>query len=565
MKSIVLILDLPASSQLVLRLFESCFDILAGSGDDLSKNVEYNMTGMLEAIVEESHELPNEVVDIILAQFLRADLIAAQSAVTKTKKAGVAATVDANQSTLRPKQLSAAYNMAKNICNTCVDRMTRSVSLYFSNVIMSSSSHEKKHKPRARRARASSDNETSDDDEERGPDEEDIRELQKAHKLLRELWKSSPGVLQNVIPQIETELGAENEQLRLLATEAIGDMASGIGAAGPPPPPVLDPAAYPPSNLEAPFHQRSLQGGPLAPSASHSFSQSHMTAYQSFLSRRNDKSPLIRSAWTTAIGRILSTSAGGTGLSPPDEKELTKLLSGMLIDNDEKVRIVAVQACALFSFQDFISKLGFLGGVDEPDSVLHHLADRVKDRKHAVGTVATLFLGRLWGVAYGEIAAGNERVRKLLGLVPSKILDAVYVNDSSINLLVDKVIFESLLPIGFPLLKRKEAEARDAPENTGSQLGLQSKITESDADKIRTERLLFLVRDLEPRAKVAFLARMSRPRKLSEYMKAFLKACEDYNVSPLVISWKAFRLTVSLGWCFRERWKRLKRSKSSFG
>jgi len=60
------------------QLFSYCFDVLSGpskadSGEELSKNVEHHMTAVLAILVDESQTLPAEVVDVILAQFLRAD------------------------------------------------------------------------------------------------------------------------------------------------------------------------------------------------------------------------------------------------------------------------------------------------------------------------------------------------------------------------------------------------------------------------------------------------------------------------------------------------------------
>ena len=122
-----------------------------------------------------------------------------------------------------------------------------------------------------------------------------------------------PAVLQTVVPHLQQELSAENVQLRLLATETFGDMVAGIGAAGPPPAPAMDPAAYPSQSLDAaaelrPFHFQTT------PTSLHSFPSLHAAAYQAFLQRKQDKSPLIRAAWATGIGRVLLTAAGGMGL-----------------------------------------------------------------------------------------------------------------------------------------------------------------------------------------------------------------------------------------------------------
>ncbi|MCJ1378969.1 hypothetical protein MMC17_002068 [Xylographa soralifera] len=524
-KSIVLVTDIPNSESLILSLFTSFFDILSGSSrasgeEQLPKNVEYNMTSILVTMVDESSSLPQEAVDTIVAQFLRTDPRVIGSSHGKGKKSGV---IHEKQSTLVLKELPPAYNMAKMICNSCEDKMAREISKYFNDVIVeaSASSHQ---------YRRSSRDMDDTDDPALGPTEDDLKELYKAHRLLRELWRACPAVLQNVIPQLEAELSAENLQLRLLATETLGDIIAGIGAAGPPPPPTIDPAAYPQIDLTGWSESSQTINLLTKPRSPQSFPQAHPHAYTSFLSRRQDKSAVIRSAWTVAIGRILTTSAGGVGLSPSDQQRLVEDLSRMLNDADEKVRIAAIKAVATFSFRDVIDKLGSDGSVATAGSVLSNLAERVKDRKHTVRVEATWVLARLWGVASGEIAAGNEQANIILGATPSKILNAAYIADLEINVLLDHIFFEALLPLSYPPIKSKSAK----PTNGDSQRvkdsqtnGEESKSL--DPDKIRTERLLLLAKSLDERASKIFFARCAMQAQLSKYLAAYLQSCEDYN------------------------------------
>lgn len=539
-KSILLLNDLPSSDSLIVHLFTSFFDILSGTtksstGEQLGKNVEYSMTSVLVVLVDEASQLPLEVVDIILAQFLRADPRILTAGGIKTKRNGAVPTPDEKQSTLLLKELPPAYNMAKTICNSCPEKMARYVSQYFNDVIVDASSSvaDGAAKGRSHR-RGSTARDVSDDDGHAGPTEEDLKDLNKAHRLLRELWRASPGILQNVIPQLEAELSAENLQLRLLATETLGDMVSGIGAAGPPPVPTLDPTAYPPPTLDS--HSEPLTPPSIltTPSSPQPFPQAHHVAYHSFVNRKHDKSAVIRSAWTTAVGWILSTAGGGIGLSPHDEQQLVKDLATMLVDADERVRVAAVKAIGLFSFHDIVVKLGSIGGVDKEGSVLCNLAGRARDRKHAVRVEGMMTLGRLWGVAVGEIADGNEVVVTALGSIPSKLFDTFYVNDRDINLLSDQVLFEVLLPLDYPRSKSKSlkngiSNSQASKNNSQTNGGIEKESL--DCDKIRTERLLHLVKGLDPKAKKAFFAMQGRQVQLSNIMQVFLKKCEEYNVS----------------------------------
>lgn len=541
-KSIVLLTDLPSSESLILYLFTSFFDILSGSskastGEQLGKNVEFNMTLILGFVVEESGSLPSEVIDIIMAQFLRTDPRAMNGGSAKIKKNDTKTTLEDRQSTLILNDLPPAYNMAKTICNSCPEKMARHVSQYFNDVIVdASTSSNAKNVGKSRSNRRHEDHiDDFENDDPSEPTEDDLKELRKAHRLLRELWRACPAVLQNVIPQLEAELSAENVQLRLLATETLGDIISGIGAAGPPPSQTMDPAAFPSISLSDSIETEAPQNLLTKPSSPLQFAQTHPQAYEKFLSRKHDKSPIIRSAWITGIGRILITAAGGVGLSHHDEESLIGDLARLLADADERVRFAAVKVVGSFTFKDVIIKLGSLGNVTTSGSVLGTLAERVRDRKHAVRAEAMRVLGRIWGVAVGEITAGDEKVIAAVGAAPTKILDAYYANDMEINVLLDHVIFEQLLPMSYPPIKAKNAKNVNGNSQRvkDTQTNGENDIESANPDKIRAERILVLAKSLDERSKKAFFANQSRQVVLAKVMTAYLQRCEDYNVSSL--------------------------------
>lgn len=533
-KSIVLLTDLDHADSLIVPLFTSCFDIVSNSskastGEQVAKNVEYEMTRLLVTIIDESPVLAPEVVDVIVAQFLRVDPRAVDLPGKKGKRPDVP--LDAKQDTLLLKDYPPAYNMAKAICQACPERMTSHISQYFNNVIIDASappagatngSSSSKHAAHRKSALDESDEES-----------EDIKELSKAHRLIRELWRACPEVLQNVIPQLEAELSAESVSLRLLATQTIGDLAAGIGVAGPPPRPPMDPVAYPPvtvTTYQQMVPQPSVLLTPLAPKP---FSHVHGSAYESFLSRRMDKSASVRSAWATAAGRIVVTSAGGSGLSEHEEEALIKNLTNMLRDVDEKVRVAAVDAFGTFGYSQVVSKLGAHGNFSNPDSVLSVLAERVKDRKPQVREHAMKTLARMWAVASGDIEQNHEVVTPLLKDTPSKIFDAYYTNDMDIHALIDRVLYEFLLPLNYPPVKTK---AGRTTSNQSQKQQKDSQISENDgtefeADKIRVRRILTLLKGLDDKAKKVFFAMQLRQLNMRKTITAYLQACEEYNVS----------------------------------
>ncbi|KAL1871871.1 hypothetical protein VTK73DRAFT_1839 [Phialemonium thermophilum] len=518
-KSIVLLLDVDGSDSLLLHLFTTIFDGVSGlksnSGEQVAKDVEFNMQEMLGALIDEATSLPAKVVDVIMAQFLRA------AAPGGTRDRHNHVPVDENQATLLLKEEPEAYQIAKNLCHLYPEKMARFVSQYFSDVIMDATGF-------VGRPNAARDDDSDNEDGPVGPSESDLRELKKAHLLIREIWRAAPMILQNVVPQVEAELSADNVHLRQLATETLGDMISGIGAAGPPPPPTLDPVAYPPLRLEDDSTDSQSSNVLTTPLAAQSFSQTHPVVYHNFLNRKNDKAPTIRAAWTIAVGYILSTSAGGIGLSREEEAVLIQGLGEKLLDSDERVRLAAVKAIETFKFQDVILKLGPNGGVSKEGSVLSALADRCRDKRPAVRVEAMSLLGKLWGVGTGELLAGHELVATALSGIPSRILNAFYANDPELNVLLDRVLYECLVPLAYPPQPKKSARNLNGGSQSQSQSQSQP-ATSFDQDAIRAERILLLARSLDDGAKKAFFALQARQPQFSKIVQTFIQQCENYN------------------------------------
>jgi hypothetical protein len=221
----------------------------------------------------------------------------------------------------------------------------------------------------------------------------------------------------------------------------------------------------------------------------------------------------------------------GSGLSESEEQSLVTSLTNTLRDADEKVRLAAVEVLGLFGFSDIIKKLAVTGGLSTPDSTLSVLAERVKDRKPQVREQAMKILARMWAVAAGEIQRNNELVAPLLKDAPSKIFDAYYTNDPDIHALIDRVLFDVLLPLSYPPIKSKPPKGLSTPSKRlrGSQT-LDAE-AEDDADKIRVLRILTLIRCLDEKAKKVFFAFQARQITMRTAMTIYLQACEEYNVS----------------------------------
>lgn len=511
-QSIALLNDVENNDTLLLHLFSSIFDGVSApkspSGETVSKDVKQHMADLLGTLIDESASMPPKVVDVIMAQFLRASP-------PSTGRGGAAAEADDTQTTLLLKEEPEAYQMAKSICNAYPDKMARLAAQYFSDVIMDFSGV-------GGRANGHRDDDSDDEGVLLGPSDADLREMRKAHLLLRELWRAAPLVLSNVVPQLDAELSADNVHLRQLATETLGDMISGIGVAGPPPNPTMDPAAYPPLRLTD--EGSDPVTNPLrTPYSPQSFAQSHPTAYNNFVNRKNDKSNVIRAAWVTAVGYVVSTSAGGIGLSRDEETILVRGLGEKLTDSDEKVRLAAVKAIEAFGFKNVITKLAPNGGIGKDGTVLGNLADRCRDRRSHVRVEAMVLMGKLWAAATGEIAAGDEAVTAALGAIPSRIFNSFYANDPELNVLLDRVICEYLVPMSYPPGPKK---GKNTNGNSQSQAPAEGAI---DADAVRAERILLLFRSLDDTAKKAFFAMQTRQPQFAQVVETYLKQCEAWN------------------------------------
>lgn len=87
-----------------------------------------------------------------------------------------------------------AYRLAVQVCNATADKLQRHVCQYFTDLIIEHSR------------------------------EEEYEEMQTAHDLIKRLNRSCPALLHNVVPQLEEELRVQENQIRIMATQTLGEM-----------------------------------------------------------------------------------------------------------------------------------------------------------------------------------------------------------------------------------------------------------------------------------------------------------------------------------------------------
>jgi sister-chromatid-cohesion protein PDS5 len=75
-KSVVLVCDLPSSDELLHEIFKDLFTIVKR---DFTKKIEIFMADILAALIDECTSLPNDVLEVIMAQFMEKDAVCNQA------------------------------------------------------------------------------------------------------------------------------------------------------------------------------------------------------------------------------------------------------------------------------------------------------------------------------------------------------------------------------------------------------------------------------------------------------------------------------------------------------
>ncbi|RLV93031.1 Sister chromatid cohesion protein PDS5 [Spathaspora sp. JA1] len=173
-KSVILITDVPDSEMLIELLFQTFYNLI--KHQDFPMQLESLITDVLSEVISEAEVIPHNVIDLVLNKFLL------HSEESKLVQGNIT---------------SPEFTISVTICENNIDRLSRLVGQYFSEILYSAS-----------------------DDE----NTIDLTKLTKIHKLSIQLWKFIPDILASVINLLDDELNAEDEQIRLLATTTIGSM-----------------------------------------------------------------------------------------------------------------------------------------------------------------------------------------------------------------------------------------------------------------------------------------------------------------------------------------------------
>lgn len=336
-----------------------------------------------------------------------------------------------------------AFSLA--VCESNVDKMSRHIAQLFSEMLDDS----------VKANNGATDYEAS------------YSALEKIHSWSVQIWKYVPDLLASVMGLISDELNSDLERVRVLATTTIGSM-------------VLNQEGSAESNM---VH----------------FVNTHKAAWENWLKKSSDVSPVVRAKWVEQVPEALcaqSVTSDTTG-------QLSVSLAKCLSDTNERVRFAACKACELLPFAVFASKVC-------TEISLRTLFQLVRERNLDIHSVAVRMLADIYNtyldllerdevVDYGNLK--EEEIHKVEELLtrelPNTLIQLNYVNDKALTAIVDVALFEKLIPF-------QESSSR------------------------RVSRLCRFVSVLDEKSKASFLAVVSRQKKVSDAVRKFTELSTEY-------------------------------------
>ncbi|KAJ7599219.1 armadillo-type protein [Mycena floridula] len=333
-KSVVLVCDLPNADEVLRDIFRDFFKLIHR---DLPRKMETFMGDILAALIDEAQSLPSQVLNILMAQFM-------------DKNAG-------------PEH--APYRLTVQVCQEAAAKLQRHVSIYFAELLVA-----------------------PEDDED-----SDFTEIKKTHELIKRLHAACPDLLPTVIPLFEEELHSEEVQLRIMATQVLGEM--------------------------------------LAEKGGQELAKKFPVVWNAWLQRKNDKAQAVRLKFVE--------SCKGLFPSLPDMRDvIEESLHHKLMDPDDKVRAAV---CKIYSQLDYETALHHVS-----EQQLRAIAGRGADRKASVRVEALVCMGKLFNLAYPEIENNTTAAIQQFSWIPNSILEVIPVSPE-VKPLVQSVVNEHLLPL----------------------------------------------------------------------------------------------------------------------
>ncbi|KAI5955434.1 PDS5 [Candida margitis] len=381
-KSIILILDLHESQKLMKLLFDAFYNI--GTKQNFPRELETLVTDILSEVISESEAVPLDIIKMVLNKF---------------------ETHGSNNQLLSENITTPEFNFSLAVCENNVDRMSRLVAQYFSEILYTNSS------------KLETDLENEPEFQKRSENEflKALEALKKIHHLSVQLWTYVPSIMSSVICLIDDELNASDERVRALATKTMGQ--------------ILGTRTY---SSTIPLHKVN-------------FFVVHRSIWLNWLKKTNDVSHYVRTLWVSLIPSIFTNNQF---LTNDVCHVLADEFKKCMVDTDHRVRDAACVALSKIPYDTFITKV-----VNK--EILQTLSQLIREKHKHIRSTSIQVLSSIYH-SHAQHSVGNDQVQldqdlnNLIKEIPNQILSLIYINDKNITALVDECLFEKLIPISEP-------------------------------------------------------------------------------------------------------------------
>lgn len=373
-RSVILITDIKNSEELIEMAFDVFYDL---ANKDFPQRLEPLICDILSEIMSEAEVVPHNVLQLILDKLL------------------------GNAAFNNEKISNPGFNFSVSICEANVDRMTRQVAQYFSEMLFETSDQiDKSDKRLSLKA---------------------IETLKKIHRLSIQIWRYIPGLLNAVMGLIDEELNADDETIRIMATETIGQM---IGS----------------------------------PNTPQNFLITCKDTWSNWLKKSLDISPKVRCKWIEQLPLIL---INGPNLTSEVSLDLCNALNKCLLDSDEKVRLESCISVGKFPF----SKFTRICNKDTLSILSQLIREKNADIRNQVISILSSYCHEYLDCISNDqvIDFGGKNKQETDDLeesffqkIPNQLLSLIYINDKDINFALDMNFFDKVCSFEDNSIKRVE-------------------------------------------------------------------------------------------------------------
>ncbi|CAI5757995.1 unnamed protein product [Candida verbasci] len=362
-KSIVLIAELPDAETLIEELFDTIYEL--STKQNFPRELEGIVTDILSEIIAEAEIIPHNVMKLILNKFLKH---------IESNLVGTNIT-------------SPEFKFSLIVCENNIDKLSRIIAQYFSEILYPNTTNS----------------------EEKPADSMD--KLNVIHRLSIQLWKYLPQLLSSVMALLDDELNADNDTIRILATETIGQMLGSINYS-------------------------------TSPQFKVNFFTIHKTTWQLWIKKIYDVNQQVRCKWVEQLPNILINN---TYLTNKINEVISSSAYKCLLDTEEKVREAACSAIQTIPFNRFVDGIA---SKEIIEAFFQLIREKHSDiRETSIEIVSSIYIKSTELEEEGRELDCDPEIKKLILTIPNQVLSLIYINKNNISSAVDFAIFERLLPI----------------------------------------------------------------------------------------------------------------------